>query len=163
MQNNCVEVFTGSKTVESITATAVRYAATCKVRLIVVDYVQAVTPSGPKSDGREQQVRHIAQSLKALAMKCGVPVVTASQLNKSGESSPQLSSIRESEAITFYSNLVLLLEPESQDGAHTNVNINIAKYRDGAKGVVVCKWDRPIFTMRDLDAYDMANYDRSFD
>jgi replicative DNA helicase len=159
LRADLLHVFTGPRNVEQITADAMSYATRCELGLIAVDYLQAVVPSNTRNEGREQQVAHIASSLKHLASKAGVPVLTASQLNKTGEQSPGLSSIRESEAIANYSNIVLFLDPADQHCTTTQIDIHVAKSRDGAKGVVTAMWERPIYTIRDQDVYDMANHD----
>ena len=115
-----------------------------------VDYIQAVVPTRSKHDGREQQIAHVAASLKHLASKTGVPILTATQLNKEGEKTPRLSSVRESEAIANYSNIVLLLNPEERNDVAVDMDIIVAKNRDGAKDVATVVWERPLFTIRDL-------------
>ena len=61
--------------------------------LIVVDYIQRVSPESGRRDSREQEVARISSSLKSLAMKMKVPIFTASQLNENGK-------VRESRAIS---------------------------------------------------------------
>ena len=111
-KHGLLQVFTGPRNVEQITAEAMAYAARQPLGIIVVDYLQAVLPTKSRSEGREQQVAHIAASLKHLAMSTGVPVLTASQLNKAGEDNPRGSTLRESEAIGNYSNVVILLKTD---------------------------------------------------
>ena len=153
-----LHVFTGPRTVEQIAAEALAYTTRCEVALICVDYLQALVATRSR-DGREQQVAHQAAALKHLASQTGVPVLTASQLNKDGKDCPRLSAIRESEAIANYSNIVILLSPRSTSGDAVTMDINLAKYRDGATDLLVATWDRSLFTIRDQDACDHPNYD----
>jgi replicative DNA helicase len=162
LDTKMLHVFTGAKTVEQIVAEATAYAARCELGLIVVDYIQAIMPTRSRSEGREQQVAHIAASLKHLASTTGVPVLTASQLNKDGNESPRLSTMRESEAIGNYSNLVLLLDPERTPDNVCSVDINVAKNRDGETNLVVGVWEKHLYTIRDKDVHDMPNYDPVF-
>jgi replicative DNA helicase len=160
-RDGLLHVFTGPHTVEQITAAAMAFASRCKLGLIVVDYIQAVVPSKSRGESREQQVAHIAGSLKHLASKTGAPVLTASQQNKDGETNPRGSTLRESEAIFNYSNIVLLLDPQKGNERSDTVSMDIIndKNRDGRKDVVVAMWEKPIYTIRDMDAPDMPAYD----
>jgi replicative DNA helicase len=159
-RDGLLHVFTGPHTVEQIAAEAMAFASRSKLGIIVVDYLQAVVSTKSRTESREQQVAHIAGSLKHLASKAGAPVLTASQLNKDGENNPRGSTLRESEAIFNYSNIVLLLDPakgsEREDAA--DMDIIIDKNRDGKKDVVVARWEKPIYTIRDQDACDLPNY-----
>jgi replicative DNA helicase len=145
-----LQVFTGPRTVEQIESEAMAYAARQPLGLIAVDYIQAISPTHSRSEGREQQVAHIAAALKRLAMKSGVPVLTASQLNKAGEESPRSSTLRESEAIGNYSNVVILLKSMGDKFASScEMDLIVDKNRDGSCGIGGAIWCRPIFTIRD--------------
>ena len=81
-----LQLFNGSQRVEEIASIAKAYAATNELGLICVDYLQLVKPTETgRNITRERQVSHIATSLKNLAMEIGVPVMTATQVNKQGE------------------------------------------------------------------------------
>ena len=163
LDGQLLHVFAGPRTVEQISADAKAYATRCELGLIVVDYIQAVVPTRSRTEGREQQVAHIAASLKHLASSTGVPVLTASQLNKDGNDTPSLATLRESEAIANYSNIVLLLAPERKPGDVVKMEINIAKNRDGKTDLVVAIWEKNLFTIRAEEAADLPNYERAFE
>ncbi len=151
LDKQLLHVFTGARTVEQIAAEATAYAARCQLGAIIVDYVQAVVPTRSRSEGREQQVAHIAEFLKHLAASTGVPVFTASQLNKEAEETPRLSTMRESEAIGNYSNIVLLLDPERRPGDVVKVDVHVAKNRDGKTKTGSRRLGTALFTIRDED------------
>ena len=85
-----------------------------KLGLIVVDYLQIVTPSGGKERSREQEVAFIARGHKRLAKALDWPVVAGAQLlNKGGdpravnkEQIPTLAAIRESGALEMEADIV---------------------------------------------------------
>lgn len=82
--------------------------------LIVVDYLQIVTPSGGKERSREQEVGFIARGHKRLAKALDWPVVAGAQLlNKGGdprmankEQIPTLAAIRESGQIEMEADVI---------------------------------------------------------
>ncbi len=126
--------------------------------LLVVDYLQLVDP-GKKYDNRVQEVSLVSQSLKNLARELKIPVLSASQLNRSVENRgadrrPQLSDLRESGAIEQDADVVTFLyRPDSEvtNPAHIPTKLFIAKHRNGATGEIdlVFRGDRVRFNSVD--------------
>lgn len=108
---------TGAIGIAQLQARARRLQRTVGLNLIVVDYLQLVTSSSRKSDGRVQEVSEITQGLKALAKDLKVPVVALSQLSRQVETRddkrPQLSDLRESGSIEQDADVVLFVYRES--------------------------------------------------
>ena len=124
------------------------------VRLIMVDYLQLMTASGMKYNGRQEEVSIISRSLKGLAKELNIPVIALSQLNRGVESRegaegkrPQLSDLRESGAIEQDADMVIFIHrPEyygiyqSKDGSkdyHHKAEVIISKHRKGATGIIL--------------------------
>jgi replicative DNA helicase len=112
------------------------------VGVIFVDYLQLVDP-GKKYDNRVQEVSVVSQSLKNLARELRIPVLSASQLNRSVENRgndrrPQLSDLRESGAIEQDADVVMFLyRPDTETtGIHIPTKLFIAKHRNGATGEI---------------------------
>lgn len=110
--------------------------------LIVVDYLQLVDP-GKKYDNRVQEVSLVSQALKNLARELNVPVLSASQLNRSvehrgGDKKPQLADLRESGAIEQDADVVMFLyRPDSEISTPMiPTKLLIAKHRNGATGEI---------------------------
>ncbi len=116
--------------------------------MIVVDYLQLVTPVRDGRTNREQEIAQISRSLKALAKELNIPVIALAQLNRSveqrsGDRRPQLSDLRESGSIEQDADVVMFLSrPEMygkttfEDGSSTKdiVEIVIGKQRNGPIG-----------------------------
>jgi replicative DNA helicase len=72
--------------------------------LIIVDYLQLMTPTATKaSDSMVQQVTEISRSLKILARDLEVPIIALSQLSRAVEQrggKPRLSDLRDSGCLT---------------------------------------------------------------
>ena len=97
-------------------AKARRVHARNKLGLIIVDYLQLLSPTDSKVP-REQQVAEASRGLKALAKELDVPVIVLSQLNRSSEKesrAPRLADLRESGSIEQDADVVLMLAPSTQ-------------------------------------------------
>src|SRR3984957_268780 len=112
-----------------------------KLGLIIVDYLQLLSPVDSKVP-REQQVAEASRGLKALAKELDVPVVVLSQLNRSSEKenrAPKLADLRESGSIEQDADVVLMLSrPKDADEkfqvAAESMELIVAKQRNGPVG-----------------------------
>ncbi len=122
-------------------AKARRVHARRKLGLIVVDYLQLLSPTDSQVP-REQQVAEASRGLKALAKELDLPVIVLSQLNRSSEKenrSPKLADLRESGSIEQDSDVVLMLaRPKEADEkfqvAADSADLIVAKQRNGPVG-----------------------------
>ena len=121
------------------------------IGMVVVDYLQLVTPVRDGRTNREQEIAQISRSLKALAKELNIPIIALAQLNRSveqrtGERRPQLSDLRESGSIEQDADVVMFLSrPEmykietfadDQTSTKDMVEIVIGKQRNGPIGDV---------------------------
>ena len=123
-------------------AKARRLKAEKDVSLIVVDYLQLITPHG-RYENRTQEVSSISRSLKGMAKELNVPVLALSQLSRPSEKRnticPMLSDLRDSGSIEQDADVVIFLYPCREDedpGVESAavVNIRVAKQRNGPTG-----------------------------
>jgi replicative DNA helicase len=116
--------------------------------LVVVDYLQLVTPSRDrrKQSTREQEVATMSRAFKGLAKDLNVPVIVLAQLNRQvearAEAAPKLSDLRESGAVEQDADLVILLHRPSGKSVKDEgeAHLIIAKQRNGPTGVVETWW-----------------------
>ena len=108
---------TPSLSVSQVASRARRMKRTGGLGLIVVDYLQLLTPQlGVKSENRVQEISNISRSLKAIAKELNVPVLALSQLSRAVEQRedkrPNLSDLRESGSIEQDADVVLFIYRE---------------------------------------------------
>jgi len=115
--------------------------------LLVVDYLQIMTPAISRGGNREGDVAQISRGLKVLAGELGLPVLALAQINRKSEERrdkrPQLSDLRESGSIEADADVVLLLHPEQVDPKPGEappkvipIELIVAKQRNGPTGSV---------------------------
>ena len=122
-------------------AKARRVQARHKLGLIIVDYLQLLSPTDGQAP-REQQVAEASRGLKALAKELDVPVIVLSQLNRSSEKenrAPKLADLRESGSIEQDADVVIMLSrPKDADEkfqvATDSAELVVAKQRNGPVG-----------------------------
>jgi replicative DNA helicase len=130
-----------SLSIMQLRAKARRVHARSRLGLIIVDYLQLLSPTDSRVP-REQQVAEASRGLKALAKELDVPVVVLSQLNRSSEKenrAPRLADLRESGSIEQDADVVLMLaRPKDADEkfqvAADSAELIVAKQRNGPVG-----------------------------
>ncbi|MEZ5897097.1 MAG: replicative DNA helicase [Parvularculaceae bacterium] len=107
---------TGGISIAQLAARARRLKRQHGLGLIVVDYLQLLTGSGKRHDGRVQEITEISMGLKTLAKELNVPVIALSQLSRQVEARddkrPQLADLRESGSIEQDADVVLFVYRE---------------------------------------------------
>lgn len=138
---------TNSITHRQITAKCQKMMYEHGLDMVFVDYLQLMGADG-YHENRTKEVGANAQALKEMAKELNIPVFTAAQLNRDVDSRqdkhPQLSDLRESGEIEQHADVVMFYyredyyypEPPLEGVVKTsNVEIGIAKNRDGETGV----------------------------
>jgi len=107
---------TPALTVSALRTRARRLKRQHNLGLIVVDYLQLISPPPGKSDGRVNEVSEITRGLKTLAKELNIPVIALSQLSRAVESRdpprPQLADLRESGSIEQDADVVMFIYRE---------------------------------------------------
>lgn len=128
-------------TVSAIRGRARDLAREHRLRLIVVDYLQLITPQD-RTVSREQQVGTTSRGLKLLARDLQVPVVALAQVNRQAagrRERPQMHELRESGAIEADADEILMLH-RNQEEAPDVLEVDVAKNRHGETGLIELAW-----------------------
>lgn len=135
--------------------------------MIVVDYLQLITPTGSgKSDNVVQQVTEISRALKQLARELEVPVLALSQLSRDvekrgGSGRPKLSDLRDSGSIEQDADVVMFIHREDkyrEDSDRQNIaQIHVDKHRNGPVGSIELYFDGEKTTFLTIDKSNVAN------
>ncbi|TAJ14901.1 replicative DNA helicase, partial [Patescibacteria group bacterium] len=115
------------------------------IGLIIVDYLQLMTPTSTRSqDSMVQQVTEISRALKTLARELDVPVLALSQLSRAIEQRrgrPRLSDLRDSGSIEQDADVVIFIHNEDKYNDNREERSNVAeilveKHRNGPTGKI---------------------------
>jgi len=135
---------TSGITVLELRAKARRLKAQHNLGLIIVDYLQLMTPH-VRSESAQQDISLISRTLKAIARELDVPLIALSQLSRESEKRtdkrPMLSDLRDSGAIEQDADLVMFVfrgekyEPDNPT-LKGRAEILVSKQRNGPTGKV---------------------------
>ncbi|MDP3646071.1 MAG: replicative DNA helicase [bacterium] len=155
-------------TVLSMRSVARRLKLEKNLGLIIVDYLQLITPmSGRNSESLVQQTTEISRSLKAMARELEVPVLALSQLSRAIEQRrgrPRLSDLRDSGSIEQDADVVMFIHREDKMNADTGAEktniaeILIEKHRNGPTGKVELRFDEEKTTFLPIEKSDFSDF-----
>ena len=148
-----------SPTIMQIRTMARRLQTETNLGLIIVDYLQLISPSFYR-DSSVQQYSEISRSLKALSRELNIPVLALSQLNRAVEARPKgrpkLSDLRETGSLEQDADVVLFVYREDryrEDAENKNniAEIIIAKHRNGPIGGANLFFNEQLVSFRNLE------------
>ena len=123
---------------------------------IVVDYVNLIR----SNDGNNsyERVKHATEQLRALSYTFNCPVITATQLNRSGfnEINPGLDTIGESIGLAATADCILSIWQEEEDAELGIIKLGMMKNRFGANfGSCTMRIDYSTLTLTQDEAFDV--------
>ncbi len=127
-----------------------------RVKLIIVDYMQLVIPSGGQD--RKAQMLHIIRGAKQICKDLNIPSIWLAQLNCNCElrenKRPLLSDLGELEEIERYADIVVFLYRDdyyTQKAEHTGIaEFIVAKNINGETGMRRLQWQPEYVRFKDL-------------
>jgi replicative DNA helicase len=148
----------GGVNIIELATKARRLKTRAKIGMVIVDYLQLVSPSSMSNGNRTQELGEISRGLKILAKELNVPVIALSQLSRSIEARedkrPMLSDLRESGSLEQDADIVMFIHREELYHPNTDkkgqAKLIIAKHRNGATGSVDLAWKAENATFDDF-------------
>lgn len=149
---------TSSPTMIQIRTMARKLMAEVNVGLIIIDYLQLITPTSSRENS-VQQYTEISRSLKSLARELNVPILALSQLSRAVErrspAIPILADLRETGSLEQDADVVLFIYREDKyypESDKKNIaDIIIAKHRNGPLGKVSLYFNEQLVSFRELE------------
>ena len=133
-------VITGTQTIKKIRAIQKRY----KFDVIIIDYLQLISPVISRNSTRASEVGEISRGLKTIALNFNIPVIALSQLNRDSEKlkdkEPSLADLRESGDIEQDASVVLMMWNSNPDDV-SEKSIKAEKSRNGFKDKIKLIFD----------------------
>lgn len=108
--------------------------------LLIVDYLQLVTPSD-RNVSRNDQLGEISRGLKLMAGSLDIPVLALSQLSRAGSTGnarPELHHLRDSGCLEQDADCVLFIYKEKRESE--DADLIVAKNRSGPTGMIKLHW-----------------------
>lgn len=154
-------------TVLSMRSVARRLKMERNLGLLIIDYLQLITPSQMRAgDSTVQQVTEISRALKGMARELDVPVLALSQLSRAVEQRggrPRLSDLRDSGSIEQDADVVMFIHREDKRGGENTEKTGIAeilveKHRNGPVGKVDLRFDEDKTTFLPIESNDFGDF-----
>ena len=147
----------------TIRSTARRMKREHNIQLLVVDYLQLVTPHETRgNDSMVQHITEVSRTLKQVARELSIPVLALSQLSRDVEKrdgKPRLSDLRDSGSIEQDADVVMFLHRRTDqmyegdsDDAPVPTDLMIEKHRNGPTGKVALQFDQKHATFVELSS-----------
>ena len=136
--------------------------------LVIIDYLNLMTPEGKKNRNRENDVSEMTRSLKMIAKESDVPIICLAQLSRKNEDrknkKPELADLRESGSIEQDADIVLMCfrpayywdeenMPDEYRGKHNYGELIISKNRHGRTGITPFAHNDTISAIFDWNDY----------
>ena len=155
-----------SSTVLAMRSVARRLKMEKNLGLIIVDYLQLITPTYTRgSDSMVQQVTEISRALKTMARELDVPVLALSQLSREIEKRrgrPRLSDLRDSGSLEQDADVVMFIHRDDKMNENSDrpgiAEILIEKHRNGPVGKVDLRFDEQKTTFLSIDKSDFGDF-----
>lgn len=136
----------------TIRSTARRMKREHDIKMLIVDYLQLITPhEARRNESMVQHITEVSRTLKQVARELSIPVVALSQLSRDVEKrdgKPRLSDLRDSGSIEQDADVVMFLHRradqtyEGDENSPIPTDLMIEKHRNGPTGKVSLQFDR---------------------
>ena len=123
-----------------------------KVDCLVLDYLNLMEST--KGTSMYERIKYISEQLRALSYKFNIPIISASQVNRSGinKQNPSLDTISEGMSLAHTADCIFNIWQKDDDKDMGLINMGIAKNRFGPNfGSTALKIDYTTLTLEEED------------
>lgn len=118
-----------------------------KPYMVVIDQLEQLKDGNRRWDGKRERFSHMTHELQAISLDMDVAVWFACQINRSADNTPPtVANLKESGTIEEDSTNVILLHRTGDKTEYQNIQIELAKQKDGECGVFETTFHAPKFT-----------------
>jgi archaellum biogenesis ATPase FlaH len=131
-----------------------------KLGCIVIDYINILSNyRNPNSENMYLKIKQIAEDLRAMGVRNGWLIVTATQINRNGYNSSDIGmgDVAESAGLSHTADLMLGIIQDDLMRASNEYWLKVLKIRDGEGKGVKCKLDINYNYMRLTETDDVTN------
>ena len=111
--------------------------------IIIIDYMQLITPDTSYRGNRAAEVGEISRNIKNLAMELNIPIIALSQLNRVSEAretkEPTMAELRESGNVEQDASIILLMWNLTEE--RDKKGLKADKNRQGKVGKITLEFD----------------------
>jgi replicative DNA helicase len=124
------------------------------VKAIFIDHIGLVNCGNTYKDNRANEMGRITMTVKIKAKNYDIPIICLAQLNREAESIdlPKLSQLRESGNLEQDADIVIFVHRRdyyNSEDKPGQVEINVAKNRDGEPGKVTCEYGKATWLIKE--------------
>lgn len=154
------------RSISQVRATLRSWSRHGHVPLVVIDYLQLMSPADSR-ETRERQVSRLAEDCKALAKDFDCHVLALAQVNRGStmreDKRPTMSDLRESGGIEANADNIILLHREDTGDpvAASRIEFNVVKNRHGRTGRLDLAW-RPNYSSVNTEGSGERSYKFGF-
>lgn len=123
-----------------------------KPYMVAIDQLEQLKRGDQRWEDKRQRFSYMTHEMQAMALDKDVAIWFACQANRSADNTPPtLASLKESGTIEEDATNVILLHRDGDKTALQDIQMELAKQKDGECGFVDLKFDAPHFTFRGVD------------
>lgn len=118
-----------------------------KPYMIVIDQLEQLKDGNMRFPDKRTRFSHMTHELQAISLDMDIAVWLACQVNRSADDTPPtMANLKESGTIEEDATNVILLHRTSEKTEHQDIQLDLAKQKDGACGVIELEFIAPKFS-----------------
>lgn len=131
-----------------------------KLDAIVIDYLNLLNSS--VGSNSYERIKHVTEQVRAMSYVFECPIISATQLNRSGfdQDNPELATISESIGLAATADCIVSIYQNEEDREMDIIRLGMMKNRYGARGMTqAMRIDYPTLSIEQADDVDLEDDD----